>query len=170
MLTAAAQRAELALTNSAEFCRLVSQARQYRAKGWWDGSAFRRHPCGLVVDTVKLTNYWNVDDLCDIQITDGAGWDTRGVCRDSLAHGDPHPKPIEGGALQVWRCGRWADPLYEEQLRTRLLAILTAAAEHIEQAQARECAEQEAAQAAADAKRQHVTAAALAKAAGGEAC
>lgn len=165
-MTAAAQRAELALTNSAEFCNLLSQARQYRARGWWDGSAFRRHPCGLVVDTIKLTNHWHVDDLCDITVTDGAGWDTRSVCQDSFAHGDPHPRPVEGGALQVWRCGRWADPLYEEQLKTRLLAILTAAAEHVQQAQEREHAEQEAARAEALVKHQQLAAAALAKATG----
>lgn len=161
-----AERAELALTNSATFCNLLAQARQYKAPGWWQGSAFRSHPCGLVVDTIKFTNCWHVDDLCDIAITDGSGWDTRGVCRDSFAHGDPHPKPIEGGALQVWRCGRWADPLYEEQLRARVLAILTATAEHVEQAQQREMEAQEAERAAAAERHQRMADAALAKATG----
>lgn len=162
-MSAPAQRAELALTNSAEFCNLLYQARQYRASGWWDGSAFRRHPCGLIVDTIKLTNHWHVDDLCTIEITDGAGWN-RNVCQDSFAHGDPHPRPIEGGELQVWRCGCWADPLYEEQLKRRVLVILTAAAEHVQQAQWRERAEQEAARAEAALKHQRLAASALAKA------
>jgi hypothetical protein len=165
-MSTASERAELALTNSAEFCSLLSQARQHRASGWWEGSAFRRHPCGLVVDTIKLTNHWHVDALCDIAVTDGAGWDTRGVCLDSFAHGDPHPRPIEGGALHVWRCGQWADPLYEKQLKTRLLAILTAAAEHVEQAQERERAEHESARAEAAVKHRQLAAAALAKATG----
>lgn len=161
-----AARAALALIHSEEFCNLLAQARQYKAPGWWDGSAFRSHPCGLVIDTIKLTNHWHVDNLCTIEITDGAGWDAQGVCQDSFAHGSPHPQPIEGGSLTVWRCARWADPQYEEALKTRLLAILTAAAEHVAQAQEREQRATEAQRYAERQERQQMAAVALSKAAG----
>lgn len=160
------QRAELALVSQDECCNLLAQARQYKAPGWWQGSAFRSHPCGLVVDTIKLTNHWHVDQLCTIQITDGAGWDTRNICRDSFAHGDPHPRPIEGRALQVWRCGRWSDVSYEQALRARLLEILTAAARHVEAARAEEARREQEAAAARERSFQNSMQAAIAKAAG----
>lgn len=127
-----AERAQLALRNSSEFCRLTAEARIYKAAHVWSGSAFRSHPVGLVVGTIKLTNHWHVDNLCTIEITDGSGWDVLSICNDSFAHGDPHPSPIEGHALKVWRCGEWANAQYEQTLQPKLLEILTAAAEHIE--------------------------------------
>lgn len=160
------ERAENALGDSVVFCNLLAQARQYKAPGWWEGSAFRRHPCGLVADTIKLTNHWHVDDLCDICITDGAGWDVRNVCRDSFSHSDPHPQPIEGGSLQVWRCGRWADAQYEQALRPKLLEILTAAATHVEAAEGRERQREEAERLQAAERHAALTANAIAKATG----
>lgn len=160
------ERAAMAIANSTACCDLLALARMYKAPGWWEGSAFRSHPCGLVVDTIKLTNHWHVDDLCTIYITDGAGWDTRNVCRDSFAHGDPHPRAIEGRALQVWRCGRWTDPAYEQALRPRLLEILTAAARHIEEAEAARRSREEEAAAARERQFQSSMQAAIAKATG----
>jgi hypothetical protein len=160
------QRAELALSNSEAFCNLIAQARQYKAPGYWEGSAFRSHPCGLVADTIKLTNHWHVDQLGTIYITDGAGWDTRSICRESLAHGDPHPHAIEGSELQVWRCGRWADAAYEQALRPRILEILTAAARHVEAAQVAERACRQEEEAARERAFQNSMQAAIAKATG----
>jgi hypothetical protein len=137
-ISSTGQRAERALSSSHEFCNLLAKARQYKAPGYWEGSAFRSHPCGLIVGTIKLTNFWHTDNLCSIEITDGAGWNVKDICREPCANGDPHPRAIEGTALKVWRTGQWTDAVYEEQLRTRILAILTSAAEHIEKAEAAE--------------------------------
>jgi hypothetical protein len=160
------ERAVIALSHAAEFCNLIAQARRYKAHGCWEGSAFRSHPCGLVADTIKLTNHWHVDNLGTVYITDGAGWDTRSICRDSCAHGDPHPHAIGGSELQVWRCGRWADAAYEQALRPRLLEILTAAARHVEAAQAEERRQQEESSAARERQFQNSMQAAIAKATG----
>lgn len=146
-------------------CQLLAQCREHRVPGWWEGSAFRAHPVGLIVGTIKLTNFWHVDDLCSIEITDGDGWN-RNVCMDSCAYGDPHPKPINGRAIRAWRCGAFASPEIEAKLRPRLLEILTSAAEHIEQSVADTKAAAEAHAERAAAVHQAATAAALAKAAG----
>lgn len=136
-------RAEHALTDSAAMCQLLAQCREYKVPGWWDGSAFRSHPVGLIAGTIKLTNHWHCDDLCTIELTDGDEWD-RNVCNDSRAYGNPHPKPVSGAAISVWRCGKWAKPEFEEALKSRVVALLSDAARHIEQAwQERVRAEQE---------------------------
>lgn len=159
--TAAAQeRAEQALTNSAAMCQLLAQCREYRVPGWWDGSAFRSHPVGLIVGTIKFTNYWHCDDLCGIELTDGAEWD-RNVCQDSFAHGSPHPKPVSGTAIRVWRCGAWDKPDFEQALKARALEILTAAAEHIERAAAARAAAEEIKRAEQSAAREAAEARAL---------
>lgn len=112
-----AERAELALTNARAFCDLLAEARHCKAPGWWDGSSYRSHPCGLVADTIKFTNFWHVDNMCSIEITDGLGWGVANVSQDSFGHRSPHPAPIEGAALRVWWCGQWADAAYKEALR-----------------------------------------------------
>lgn len=127
----AAERAAAALAGPRAFCDLLAAARRRRVPGWWEGSAYRSHPCGLVVDTILFTNFWHVDNISSIEITDGLGWDVAGVHKAPRFHGDPHPKPIEGGALRVWWCGRWSDAQYEEALRPRVLEILTSVAEQV---------------------------------------
>lgn len=159
----AADRAALALMNSQAMCDLLAACRTHRVPGWWDGSAFRSHPVGLIVGVVKLTNHWHVDHLCTIDITDGTGWD-RNVCQDSCAHGNPHPRQMGGGAVQVWRCGAWASPDLEAALRPRLMQILTDAAEHIEKAEAAALAAATAVAAQSQAARAAQVAAAVAKA------
>jgi hypothetical protein len=128
-----AEHAELALKDRSVFCKVLADARQYKAPGWWDGSAFRCHPCGIIDGTIKMTNHWHCDDLGDIKITDGEGWN-RSVSQDSFGHGSPHPAPIGGRGITVWDCSRWASPEYEEALKPRILEILIAAITHIERA------------------------------------
>ena len=157
------QRAERALKSSQAMCELLAQCRQYRVAGWWDGSAFRSHPVGLISGAIKLTNHWHVDNLCTIEITDGAGWD-RAVCQDSRAYGNPHPKPINGKAVQAWRCGSFESPEIAEALTSRLLELLTAAAECIQRASDAERVAAEAAAAESRRRREDTLAAALANA------
>lgn len=129
------ERAAKALTSPAEFCTLMAQARDFKFPGWWDGSAFRRHPVGIISGTVKMTNFWHVDDLCRIEITDGDGWD-RSVCQDSCAYGNPHPKPINGREIVVWDNGSWASAGTQAALEPKVLEILSALALHVENAEA----------------------------------
>ena len=37
---------------------------------------------------------------------DGTGW-SRDYCRNPAAYGNPHPQPIGGDAICIWRNGRW---------------------------------------------------------------
>lgn len=127
-----AEWAEAALRNSYQMCRLTAAAKHSGAPHTWAGSAYRAHPCGMAVDTILVTNYWRVGDSCDIQLTDGAGWDRHNISRDPCATGgSPYPKPVGGTAITVWRDGQWLKPEYAKLLTTRLLEILTAAAEHV---------------------------------------
>jgi len=127
------ERAALALQKRDVMCDLLADCRTHGVPGWWDGSAFRSHPVGLIVGTIKFTNQWRTDNGCDIQITDGDGWDLR-VCQDSWGGGSPHPKPINGSAVTVWERGSWRSDEFREALQARVLEILTSAAEHIETA------------------------------------
>lgn len=147
------ERAAQALTSSAAFCRLMAQARQYNFPGWWDGSAFRSHPVGIISGTIKMTNFLHVGDTCKIEITDGDGWN-RFVCQDSCAHGDPHPRPISGRGIVVWDNGSWANAGTQVALEPKVLEILSALALHIEQAEAAQRAK-EAERKALDAQARH---------------
>lgn len=130
-----AEVAANALVSSHVFCQLMADARTYRHPLHWEGSSFRSHPVGVIVGTVRLANHWHVENLCTVYITDGEGWD-RNVCQDSCAHGNSYPRAIGGAEIQVWRCGQWATPEFEEALKPRLLGILTDVAEHVEKRRA----------------------------------
>lgn len=157
-------RAQNAMASSAAFCNLVAAARVCRFPGYWEGSAFRRHPCGVIEGAIKLTNHWHVDDHCDIAISSGTGW-TR-PANDSFGHGDPHPRPINGGEVVVWRCGQWKTEEFRAALEPKVLALLTCMAEHVERAEAAaQAAEAERIEKAAAARRQ-IEVAAIAAATG----
>lgn len=158
--------AQDALLSPSVMCNLLNAARCARFPGYWEGSAFRSHPCGIISGVIKFTNDWHCDDYCSIAITDGE-W-SRDFCRDSRAYGDPHPRATNGNAVSVWSgCGksaRWASEEMRAKLESKLLAVLTSAAEHVEAHAQRKAAEERAkteARAIDDAKR---TAAALEKA------
>jgi hypothetical protein len=163
--TPPAERAALALKSSAVFCDLTSAARVRRFPGYWEGSAFRRHPCGVIEGVIKLTNHWHVDHTCDVQITDGSGWDRR-VSDDSFGHGDPYPKPLGGVGVTVWSNGSWRDREFQEALEPKLLDLLTRMARHVDEAEERERVVEGERQAQAAAERRAREIAAIAKATG----
>lgn len=111
------------LASSEAFCAIVGQATRWDVRGAWHGSAFRNHPHGLIVDGIKFTDHHHVDRACSIEITDGDGW-SRDFCRDPAAQGNPHPQPIAGQAICVWRNGRWVKEEYRVALEAKVLAIL----------------------------------------------
>jgi hypothetical protein len=163
------ERAALALTSADIFCNLTSAARSRKFPGYWEGSAFRRHPCGVIEGVIKLTNHWHVDNHCDVQITDGEGWN-RSVCQDSFGHGDPYPSVLgTGSVLIVWRSGQWVDPEYQAALEPKLLDLLTRMARHIEAAEERQRVEEEEANAQRAAAHRALELAAIAKATGSRA-
>lgn len=125
------ERAELALGSARAFCRLMAECRTFKVPGWWEGSAFRMHPVGLIVGTVKMTNHWHTTDMCNIVITNGAGWN-REVCQESAAYGNPYPQPIDGDCIEAWIMGRWVSSDFEAALAPRMRQILADAAHHID--------------------------------------
>ena len=127
------ERAALALQNAEAMCDLLNDARCSHFPGYWEGSAYRYHPCGIIVGTIKFTNHWNTNNYCDIIITDGTGWD-RNICRSPAAYGNPYPKPIDGIAIPILGEGRWRTEVARENLEAQVLAILTQAAEFVQAA------------------------------------
>jgi hypothetical protein len=163
--TPPADRAALALKSSAVFCDLTGAARVRKFPGYWEGSSFRRHPCGVIEGVVKLTNHWHVDNHCDVQITDGSGWDRR-VSQDSFGHDSPYPKPMGGAEVTVWQSGRWRSDEFREALEQKLLDLLTRMARHVDEAEERERAAEEARRVKAAEERRARELAAIAKATG----
>jgi hypothetical protein len=161
------ESAALSLTSAYLFCNLTSAARSRKFPGYWEGSAFRRHPCGVIEGVIKLTNHWHVDNHCDVQITDGSGWDRR-VSQDSFGYDSPHPKPIGGTSVTVWSGGQWSREDFRQALEPKLLDLLTRMAQHVAEAEERERIAQEEANAKRAAERRALEEAAIAKATGGQ--
>ena len=105
------------------FCAVVGQATRWDVRGAWAGSAFRSHPHGLIVDGIKFTDDHHVDRTCSIAITDGPGW-SRDYCKNPTANGNPHPQPVDGVSIVVWRNGRWIKEEYRLALEQKVRAIL----------------------------------------------
>lgn len=104
------------------FCHVLAGARYAHVRGSWEGSAFRSHPCGLLVGNMRLANHWHVDNYCDIVLGTTDKW--RLGQQDSLSYGDPFPHPIDGEEIVVWRNGRWQSDELREKLEDRVVAIL----------------------------------------------
>jgi hypothetical protein len=135
-----AEVAQAALKSPSLFCNLLSDARSARFPGYWSGSAFRSHPCGVIEGTIKMTNHWRTDNSCDIAITDGEGW-SRDYSTDSFGHGSPHPQAIGGKAYRVWDHGRWLNDEAKATLEQRVTDLLTRMAEHVANVRAKKEAE-----------------------------
>lgn len=162
-----ADRAAAALRDGRVMCDLLAAALWHGAPHVWKGSAYDNHPCGLIVGTVKVTNHWRVQNDCDIQITDGVGWDRLGISRDPRAMGgNPHPQPISGQSFTAWSNGRWESQAYQRALQGRVLEILTAAADHVERVEAKQRVQRAAEQATEAERRQAAQQRALAMVSG----
>jgi hypothetical protein len=113
------------LLRPSTFCDVLARARSAKVRGWWDGSAFRNHPCGLLVGNIRLANHWHVDNACSIVISTSDKW--RLGSDDSFGYGDPFPKPIDGEVVSVWYSGRWVSEEYRAALEEKVVAILNRA-------------------------------------------
>lgn len=108
-----------------DFCDILNIARTYHFKGSWEGSAYRKHPCGIIRGTIKLTNDWTTYNDCSVMITDGEGWGAP-ECNDSRMNGNPYPQPINGSSIFAWG-GEWASTLLQLKLEPKVLEILNEA-------------------------------------------
>ncbi len=161
MTTPAREKAIQALTNRGMFCNVIAEARRHKHPNAWSGSAYYKHPCGLIDKTIKMTNDWTTFDSCRIEITDGEGWSLN-ICRDSLGHGDPNPSPINGRAVTVWS-GTWQSDTFREKLEEKCLAILEEAILFSERKQEEHDEEERQNRARMQQKRKEIEDAALAK-------
>ena len=137
------------LASSGAFCDLVAAARRWKFKGHWSGSAYRRHPCGVIEGSIKLTNHWSTFNYCSIEITDGDGWSTD-YSRDPFGSGSPYPAPKEGfHSVMVWENGRWVSEEFRQALETEVRDLLGRIESHVasEKRKEREDRESEAEQA-----------------------
>lgn len=149
------------LSSASAFCDLLAAARFAKFPGHWSGSAYRRHPCGVIEGAVKLTNEWNTNNYCSIEITDGPGW-SRDYGNDSFGQRDPHPAPLQGNAVVVWSDGRWKSEAFRSALEPQMQALVLRMQSHVAEAAAKRDAEALEANRVARERRESIAAAALA--------
>lgn len=154
------------LASASAFCDLVAASRATKFPGYWEGSAYRRHPCGVIQGAVKLTNEWTTSNGCEIAITDGDGWSSN-FCRDSFANGNPHPKPLSGSEVIVWRSGRWASDEFRAALEPTLVELVERMQAHVSAAKAAADAARDSDLEASRMRRREIERAALARVQGG---
>lgn len=94
------------LTSAYEFCELMRLSREFKVPGWWDGSAYRSHPCGFFAEGLIFTNEWRCDDHCSIRAMRNPSEPLGRWCHDSASWGNPHPSPASGTEV-VWSNGKW---------------------------------------------------------------
>lgn len=95
-----------ALSNPSRMCGMLSMARKLHADGWWDGSSFRDHPCGIIREGLIFENEWRIGDSCEIRAMNNPREPLGVWCRTPSADGCPRPMP-PSGCVTVWRTGRW---------------------------------------------------------------
>lgn len=152
------------LLSPRRFCEVLAAVRSANVRGSWSGSAFRSHPCGLLVGNMRLANHWHVNNYCDIVLGTTDKW--RLGQNEPAAYGDPFPHCIDGEEVTVWCNGEWISEQYREALESRVVAILNRALADIAAAQSwKRVLEIQASESAAQ-KRAAVAKAALALATG----
>jgi len=89
------------------FCSLLASARYAKLPGWWFGSIYRHHPCGMVVGPLILSNEWNTNNYCYASFMTEPGAMTKPSNHPASRGGDPHPHPVNGEEFQFYKSGRW---------------------------------------------------------------
>lgn len=126
---------------SSRFCRILADARHFKLPGYWEGSAYRSHPCGVIRDGLILTNEWNVHDYCSAQVMLDPTSPIKPIFNGSRYNGDPHAYPERGGTLTVYN-GTWSKD--DGPWREKIVAMLADLEVEIAQAREIETAEKEA--------------------------
>lgn len=89
------------------FCDVVEAARRYKLLGYWEGSAYRDHPCGVIRGQLILASHWSTHSYCHASVMTQPEEGLKPWCNDSWAYGDPYPHPKKGGEIKIYWSGRW---------------------------------------------------------------
>ena len=89
------------------FCNILASARQINFPGWWEGSAYRCHPVGVICGGLLLANHWSTYKYCHASIATepDEGW--KPGLNAPASWGDPFPHPKNGKEIKVYRDGHW---------------------------------------------------------------
>lgn len=106
-----------------EFCNITMLVNK-EYKGYWHGSAFRKHPRGVFRDRLLFVNHWNTNCYCEVKVaTDPAAKLIMG-CQNPAAYGNPMPKVSSGELVTVYKDGQWvAEGPWCEKIVTILDAL-----------------------------------------------
>lgn len=161
------KQAQCDAPEAAVFCDLLASARRHKLPGYWEGSAYCHHPCGVVRRGIIYTNEWNTNNYCSAEVMLDPTSPLAPRCRNPRAYGDPSCRPERGGTLRVYSDGNWSKD--DGPWRAEILRTLEDLRREIAEAEAREAAEQEAGrQVAADVHAKRVAAARAALSKSGE--
>lgn len=126
-----------------EFCLLMTQARQYRLKGWWEGMSSRLKPHGIIRNNIVFCSENHPNDYCAAEVVLDPDSGFLQWCRNPNFDGDPYPRPRRGGVMRVYNSGNWdcEDGPWRQKLtqtlqdvRDEIAAIVAADAEKVEAA------------------------------------
>lgn len=96
------------LSNRADMCDLLNNARCCKIPGYWEGSSHGYHPCGLLINGILFRNDWNTNNYCSISIADNPNIEFHPAEDCPRAwHAQAVPKPKEGNLTTVWSNGCW---------------------------------------------------------------
>ena len=121
-ITQDAARQMLAAPRAADFCHVLAQARHHKLTGYWSGSAYRHHPCGVIRRGIILCNEWSTFNYCYASVILDPESPIMKAGNDSWGHQDPHPRPERGGELKVYSSGSWSNE--DGPWRTLIVGIL----------------------------------------------
>lgn len=90
------------------FCKILAETRAYKIEGYWSGSIYRHHPCGIIRSYLILSNEWNVNNYCYASVmTEPDHGTTKPSNNPASWNGDPHPHPKVGDEMKIYTNGRW---------------------------------------------------------------
>lgn len=92
---------------SSEFCDVLADARRHKLKGYWSGSAYRSHPCGVYRKGIIFTNNWSTFDYCSAEVVLDPTSPMAPQSHNPSGSGDPFLRPERGGTLRIYSDGQW---------------------------------------------------------------
>ena len=93
--------------NHTRFCNILAKSRNYKLKGYWEGSAYCSHPCGVIRNGIIFANRWNVHDYCYANVMTEPENGFNSGCNSPTANCDPYPHPKTGKEITVYSTGSW---------------------------------------------------------------
>lgn len=99
---------DMEVRDAQDFCRTLSYARHYKLDGWWQGSAYDHHPCGVIRKGIIFCNEWCTFNYCSASVILNPKSKIIPPYNDPLGRGNPHPRPEDGGVLLIYSYGCWS--------------------------------------------------------------